>query len=120
RLNRQPGDAAVVRAAWLRFPESLSSRSSSGTAVLIWRPTVTRAAVASSRGLCVRTRRGSSSPIQSSGRPYIQGQPPTNGGHYDWAVRAVAADPPVIRDRLRRQLRYPHGVALAQERLPQS
>src|SRR5207245_4205648 len=41
------------------------------------------------------------------------------GGPHDGIGRAVAPDPGIVRAGLRRQFRHPHGVALAQERLPQ-
>src|SRR2546425_5458693 len=42
------------------------------------------------------------------------------GGRHGWALRTVAPDPAVVGARLRAQLGHPHGVALAQERLPQA
>ncbi len=45
--------------------------------------------------------------------------PPGNqGGHHDCARVALAPHPALGGDRLRRELDHPHGVALAQERLP--
>src|SRR2546428_3575062 len=41
------------------------------------------------------------------------------GARHDRLGRALASDPGVVRAGLRRQFRHPHGVALAQERLPQ-
>src|SRR2546425_2339673 len=41
------------------------------------------------------------------------------GARHDRLGHALASDPGVVRAGLRRQFRHPHGVALAQERLPQ-